>query len=1015
MEFRVLGPLEVVVDGEVVSIPALRQRALIALLIVHVGEVLSTDRIIEELWGDDAPASGANALRFHVSKLRSALGVDSSPIVTHGSGYVLDVDPLSIDAVRFEQALIAALGEMADAPDRAGTLIRDALALWRGVPYSDLGDPVFIDGEVRRLNELRTKVIEMRFAADLARGLHADVVADIEAVLVEYPFRERLWAHLMVALYRSGRQADALHAYQRAATALGEELGIEPSAELRDLEGRILLQDPSLAYSPERRTNLPTRSSSFIGRDTEIALLVNLCGRERMVTITGIGGIGKTRLAIEVARRCLPEFDDGVFMIDLTETADGDGVGRHFLSALGLVERPGQTAIEALIDNLARMRCLLVVDNCEHVVGGVASTVAAVLPACSTVHVVATSRVRVGVEGEELWELSGLQTGLPGGGTDPDALFDAEAVRLFVDRAHRVRRSFAVDSENVAIVAGICQTIDGIPLAIELAAARIRITSLAEIMSRLTDRFGFLVDARRSAPERHRTLVSMIDWSYDLLTESEQRLFRLTSVFRGGFGLAALQAICRDTGVDIAAALESLVDASLITVDTSGPSVRYRLLETVRVYATEHLDANHETDDARDHHLSYFASMGEHANQGMRRGFNKGAATAEQDRFWRTAVGLDVANLQHALEWALDTGDADAALAIVTPLGFYLLMEVKHAEAIEWLDAVLDRDDCPATPLQCESLCRRALCLANIGDLRAEAAVDEAEQAVRRLNYRPGYGFLSTVRSQLAEFRGDIIGSHAHREASLACDEEDGELATRGLYETAERALLVGQIERAITLAERLEVVGGDEPWLSLILRTSIAAYRGNHQEALLLAREALTVSEEPWWEARAWRYTSYALLNLGQLDEALATGEARVRHYRRFGPPDLLEQTFIQLSLVALRSGDTDQGRTRLHEAVASAKRRGDPYLLWIAFHAAAEWSANGGDPDTAVTLLSHNASLTQERHYAQAALKCTPHITLRDLAGRVNPQRFRALVSEGVSVTTDELAAHTLRALAS
>ena len=1002
-------------DGEAVSISALRQRALLALLLIHVGEVLSADRIITELWGDDAPASGANALRFHVSKLRSALGVDPSPIVTRGSGYLLEIDSESVDAYQFERLLAEALDVMEGDPTGAAGLVGEGLSLWRGDPYSDLGDPVFVDGEVRRLNELRMKAVEVGFTAGLARGLHADVVADIEAVLVEDPFRERLWAHLMVALYRSGRQADALRAYQRAATVLGEELGIEPSAELRDLEGRILLQDPALAYSPKRRTNLPTRSSSFIGRDTEIAMLVDLCRRERMVTITGIGGVGKTRLAIEVARRCLPEFDDGVFMIDLTEATDADAVERHFLAALGFVERPGRTALEALIDNLARMRCLLVVDNCEHVVDDVVGTVAAVLPTCSMVHVVATSRVRVGVEGEELWELSGLQTGSPGAGTDPVALFDAEAVRLFVDRAQRVRRSFAVDSENVLTVAGICQAIDGIPLAIELAAARIRIWSSAEIMNRLTDRFGFLVDSRRSAPERHRTLVSMIDWSYDLLEESEQHLFRLTSVFRGGFGLAALQAICRDPSVDIAAALESLVDASLITVDASGPTVRYRLLETVRVYATEHLDASNEADDARSQHLTHFASVGEHANRGMRGGFNKGVATTKHDRFWRTAVGIDVANLQHALEWALDTGNVDAALAIVTPLAFYLAREVKPTEAIEWLDAVLDRDDCPATPLQCESLCRRALCLANIGDRRAETAIDEAEQAVRRLNYRPGYGFLSKVRSQLAAIRGDIVGSLAHQEASLVHDEEEGELATRGLYETAESALLVGEIDRAIQLAERLEVAGSDEPWLSLIVRTDIAAYRGNYQEALLLAQDAVTVSEEPWWEGRAWRYASYALLNLGQLDESRAIAEARVRLYRRFGPPDLLEQTLIQLSLVTLRSGDTDQSRTRLYEAVASAKRRGDPFVLWIAFHAAAEWFEHGGDPDTAIILLAHSASLTEERQYASVALKCTPHVALSDLAERVSPQRFRALVSEGASVTTDKLAAQTLRALES
>ena len=1008
MEFRVLGPVEVEVGGEVVAVPAPRHRALLALLVVHVGEVLSTDRMIEELWGDDAPGSGANALRFHVSKLRSALGVDPSPIVTRGSGYVLEIDPESVDAFRFEQLIVSAVDEMGEDPDRAADMIDDALGLWRGAPYSGLGDPGFVDGEVRRLSELRARAAEVGFAADLARGNHEEIVGDLEAMLVEFPFRERLWAHLMVALYRSGRQADALRAFRRASRALGEGLGIEPSAELAGLEQRILLHDPTLDYMERRRSNLPSPASSFVGRESEIDELVGLCSRDRLVTISGVGGIGKTRLAIEVARRCLPGFVDGVFFIDLIEVPDPAVVARRFLSVLEIAERPDRPAVESLVEYLSGRRCLLVVDNCEHVVDGVADTLAVLVPVCPDVHLVATSRVRLGVAGEELWELGGLQTGQNG---EAD-LGESEAARLFADRARFARRGFATTPGTEATVGAICRSLDGIPLAIELAAARIRVMTIGEINERLTDRFAFLGGARNTGPDRHRTLRSMIDWSYDLLTESDQQLFRLLGVFRGGFNLDALQAMCADPDMDAADAVERLVDASLVTVDATGPTTRYRLLETVREYATQRLEENGEISDGRNRHLVHYASLGEAAHRGMQHGFNEAPVTSEEHRFWIAAMGLDLANLRHALDWALEVGDLDDALTVATPLGFYLVIAVRFTEAIEILDSVLDRDACPTTPLRCESLCRRALCLANIGDDRAEAALDEADQAVRRLGLRVGYSSISGVRAQLAEIHGDIIGAIAHSEEALAsaqANEEGSGIAYR-CYGVAEQALLIGEIDRAVELAERLDAEGDDQPWLWLILRTSIAAYEQRHQEALDLARNAFTVSVDEWWEERAKRYSSYAHFNLGHLDEARTLAETREPLFRRFGPPDLLERTLILLSLIALRSGGTEHAKTRLHETINNALQRRDPLMLWTAFRAAADWLAETGDPDMAAVLLGHCAAVTERRRYAPQALNCTPLVTLETLADQHDPERLATLAAEGASTDTDELAAQVL-----
>ena len=402
-------------------------------------------------------------------------------------------------------------------------------------------------------------------------------------------------------------------------------------------------------------TNLPSPTSSFVGREGEVGELVELCSQRRMVTVAGIGGIGKTRLAIEVARSCRGSFDDGVFLVDLVGVSESDAVGRRFLSVLGIAERPDQPAVETLAELLGDASQLFVVDNCEHVIAGVADVLGRLLPACPGVHVLATSRVRVGVDGEELWELAGLDA--------------ADAAQLFADRAHSVNRDFSLTTADQEAVAGVCRALDGIPLAIELAAARTRIMTISEITDHLTDRFTFLSSARNTGPDRHRTLRSMIDWSYDLLTESDQQLFRLLGVYRGGFNLDAVEAMCEGPDREAADAVERLVDASLVTVDTTGPTTRYRLLETVREYAIERLDENGETSEARNRHLDHYASLGEAAHRGMGHGFNEAPVTSEEDRFWIAAMGLDLANLRHALDWALEVGDLDDALTVATPLG----------------------------------------------------------------------------------------------------------------------------------------------------------------------------------------------------------------------------------------------------------------------------------------------------------------------------------------------------------
>lgn len=1007
MEFRILGPVEVRVDGEVVPIPAPRQRALLALLLVHVNEVLSSDRILEELWRDDLPASGANALRFHVSKLRSAMGVDPSPIVTHGSGYVLAVDPESVDGYRFEQVLNGALDAMGDDPDDAVALIGEALSLWRGDPYSGLGDPGFADGEVRRLNELRMQAVEVGFAANLAMGRHAEIVGGLESSLVEFPFRERLWAHLMVALHRSGRQADALRAYRRASDALGEELGIGPSEMLRELENQILLQDPGLAYRPESPTYLPSPASSFVGRENERAKLVELCQRDRMVTLTGMGGIGKTRLAIEVARDCGAMFDDGGLLIDLVDVADADTIPHRFLAALKIGERPGQSAVEVLQDALSSSRCLLVVDNCEHVVDGVADALSAVLSACSGVHVLATSRVRLGVDGEEVWELDGLGTG-----------DDGDAVRLFVDRARLVNRNFAITPDNEESIVEICEVLDGVPLAIELAAGRARTMSPDEILGRMADRFEFLVDTRRAAPERHRTLVSMIDWSYNLLSESDQRLFRLLGVFVGGFDIEALASMCGYPMAEVTDALERLVDASLVGANTSGSTARYRLLGTVRTYAVGLLETSGEVGDARDRHLTYFAAMGREAFQHQMGPFRLGQPEREEVVRWLHTIEVDVANLRSALEWALEVGDLDAAHEIVVPLNRYWLREARESEIAAATAAVLDAGDYRPTPQRCALLSDRVVNLVDVGDLEeAEASIDALEEASSHLSQRyehAGATAVSWTRSLIAESRGDIINARVHMESAARHANEDEVPWAGAMYFNAGwLSLLLGDIESASAVAHLLAQDPRNPTYRSLCMHARIAAYRDDHEEAIHLTQEALAHPTERYVVGVIRQSIASAHLNLGDLDEARRIGEAIESIQRNSSARWYRDRTRIHLGIVALRSGDTSQAAALLNGVVADALKVGDRYFLWMAFHAAAEWLQRTGDPETAAVLLGHCAALTEQHRYDPAALDAIPFVTLDSLGERLDPKQIDTLIAQGASTLTSELAASVLRRL--
>ena len=691
MEVRILGPLEVLDDdGAPVDVGGPRPQTLLIDLALAQGHPVPADQLLEDVWsGERIPAR--NNLQVHVSRLRRALGEER--IATRGGGYALDIPRDALDATRFDR--LSAEGRAAlrsgDA-ETAANVLRDALALWRGDALVDFAGDAFVRPVISRLEESRSTAIEDRVDADLRLGRHAELVGELEARVQEYPLRERLWAQLMTALYRAGRQADALRAYQRARIVLADQLGIDPGPALQQVEQAVLAQDATLnppaqpppIVGPPRRhsTNLPEVTTPLIGRATEVDAAATLVREHRVATIVGTGGVGKTRLAIEVGRDLLPEFEHGVYMADFAPVADAAGVANAIATALGVDVELGEGASSNLRDRLREFLsgrdALLILDNCEHVVALAAQVVDDLISRCRELRVLTTSREPLMIAGEVLWPLAPLEL--------------EDAVALFLERARAIAPSFdATDSANTTVRA-LCERIDCLPLAIELAAARMRTFSPADLLTRLDDRFHLLTAGSRTAFPRQQTLRAVIDWSYDLLFDDERRVFERLSLFAGRFGISAAEAVCADEAIkedDVAELLARLVDKSLVTASERAGAVHFRLLQTLAQYGREQLARTGEEMAARARHASYVAHVVEVPD------CVHGAAEAG----WYGTVGELLDDIRLAMEWAVESGDADIACAIAGGLGWFWNMGGRIDDTWRWITAALSLGE-PTRPIR---------------------------------------------------------------------------------------------------------------------------------------------------------------------------------------------------------------------------------------------------------------------------------------------------------------------------
>jgi len=644
-QFSLLGPLSVSSDGTPVALGGQKRRALLAVLLLDANTVVSRDRLIDALWGEEPPETARNTIQVYISQLRKLL--PEGALETAPPGYRLVIEPQSVDLFEFvrlseEGRTALAAGDAAAGADS----LRAALALWRGPPLADLAWEPFAQAEIVRLDELRLAALEDRIDADLALGRHGQLIGELEQLVAEHPLRERLRAQLMLALYRSGRQADALAVYQRARRTMVDELGLEPSESLKQLERAILAHDPSLSLTAPLATvpsprQVPTPPTPLLGREHELAALADLVRNDdaRLVTLTGIGGIGKTRLALELVRRLAPEFQHGSAVATLATLREPELVARTILDALAIPE-VGQDPEEVLIAELQGSELLLLVDNFEQVLPA-AGSIARLLAATPGLKVIVTSRAPLHVAAEHEFPVPPLA--------------DDEAAELFIARAQAANPSFALSERNAGAVAEICTRLEGLPLAIELAAARTKLLPPVALLSRLGNRLQLLTGGKRDAPQHQQTLRMTLDWSYDLLEPDAQRLFARFGVFAGGCTLASAEAVCGGDG-SVLEGLSALVDESLVRqreTDTGEP--RFSMLEVVREYALERLSGSGEGDDTRRRHLEHFVSLAEEAELEL----------ADRDQIaWFARLEDEHDNLRAALAFALESDDPSSALRL---------------------------------------------------------------------------------------------------------------------------------------------------------------------------------------------------------------------------------------------------------------------------------------------------------------------------------------------------------------
>lgn len=892
VQFRLLGPLEVNAAGVRVGVGGPRQRAVLARLLIDAGRVVSTDALVDAVWGDDPPPTAVKTLQKYVVELRKALGPDV--LHTRGRGYALLVLDDQIDARCFER-----LVEQADVARRAGEIERavdllgDAERLWQGDVLADLADAAFVSPERVRLSELHLAAVETALELQLVRGHHVEVAARAAELVETQPLRERLWSSFVLALYRSGRQVEALRAYERYRNMLAEDLGLEPSEALRGLEVAILRHDPELGASAAAsgagtEGSLPRPRSSLIGRESEVAAVEAALGAHRLVTLTGTAGVGKTRLAVEVATRLGPRHPGGCWFVDLAAVGPPELVVRAVAGVLSIDEQPGEDLLDSLTGALShRSATLILLDNCEHLLRACAVVADQILLDAPGVTVLATSRQRLGVAGEHVLPVGPLP--VQGGEGHVSA-----ALALFVERARQAAPTVQLSADDLDAATRVCERLDGIPLAIELAASQVRALEPAEIAARLDDRLRFEAPSKVSTP-RQRTLDAAVGWSYERLSEAARCVFDRLAVFAESCTLEAAEAVATPAvaRADVLGAVIELVDASLL-VRERGPSslARYRMLETLRLYGLRQLERSAALSEARRAHTRFYVDLAQSAGPHL---FGPAELT------WKRRLQAEEPNLRAALAWS-GQHDHDLTAQLCIALWSYWSMSWRNREGLTYLTPLLDkRADGGVSPE------RRAWALTAAATLASETG--EARQA--------GVWAEEALRwfIQAGEERGRV-------QAQLALGTA---LANQGALNRAEE-VLAEAVSASRAAADQVLLGLAVEAW------ALVAARRGDHGEAR--RRHLLEVGI---WsevgslvgEATGVLLLAQAARSTGDLDAAAELSDRAHKAYVAIENPFAAAHALSTSADVARLRGDDTAAELMYLEALTTFQSNGDRRCL--------------------------------------------------------------------------------------
>ncbi|WP_051857593.1 BTAD domain-containing putative transcriptional regulator [Streptomyces cellulosae] len=1081
MKFGVLGPLEVCTDeGRRVPVPEVKVRMLLADLLAHQGQVVPVSRLVEDLWGGSTfTARPTASLQAKVSQLRRALEdaeAGGRELVAHRApGYVLDVPAAALDAGRF-RALVAearATGE----PRARAALYTEALAMWRGPAFAEFADQACVRPTAASLEEERLTAVEEHAQTRLELGEHSLLVGELTELVDTYPLREGLRGALMWALYQAGRSSDALDCFTDLRRRLDEELGLTPGPSLEALQRAILRHDPELA-PPERPFQSavavpvlpgPTASASpLVGRDQAVQRIRSLLLQRRLVTLTGPGGVGKTRLAQATAESLTGAFTDGAWVVELADIeglerfASTRALAEQVMAALGIRENASdddrKAPTDRLADALAARRLLLVLDNCEHVVEAVAQLTGLLLGRAPHLHVLTTSQEPLRTRHETVYPVAPLSLP-PAGRPGLDALSTAGAVRLFVERATATDPEFVLDATTAPLVADVCRRLDGIPLALELAATRVRSLGIRELHDRLDDRFKVLNSGYRDAPSRHRTLQATLDWSWGLLDPRERTVLRRLSAFGEGCTLEAAEDVCSGGGMsraDVLDALSLLVERSL-AVRIEGPNgPRYRLLESVAVYARDKLAESGDSAQTATRHLRHYVRLAERARPHLHE--------REQSR-WFQSLDLEAANVQRALREAGRASAAQDALRLVNSLTWYWFVRGRLGEARRALATALETPG-PAAPQErleatfwhagirlllgehdgtCEGVPdgegdreRDALgeyaAGSTVESARAEwflahaqwtvGALTDGEKRIERvlLSFRTlrdvwGTAAALTTRAGFALARGDLEAVRGNAEGARAHFTELGDLW--GRLKTTDVLGRLAEINGDYDLAARLhreslQIAQTLQMWpevsakLSGLGRTALLTQRFEeaddlHTRALRLAAEQGNQPAEQF----AALGLALSARRQGRLDAAEEWLRPWLAWNRRRDDAPGLALVLAELGFIAEQRGDSDRALAYHGDGLAAALTTKDPRSVALALEGLAGAHSLAGNPERAARLLG-TAAATRERAGA-------PHPPAEQGDVERISARVRAAIDEGTyarEFTLGTLRAHEAQA---